>query len=268
MTNNKDSYGRDKARGVFCIVPQRAVHDTRLQNRPKTLLCFLAVANYANRAGVAYPNQKTIASDLNITQSTVSRHIKLLMEYGYIRYASKKFNKALSWRSNAYFIVFDETVSEQDAIAVQTAKDWNQIEKESQPVDNLPTKESRMHPETMSHIHSEYISKRELNTVNIDISKNIINEFKKMLETKYGQVIIWKAEDAETVSQWLDNHSKEYILKNIENTLDWRRSKGMDSIKRITYFHKKFMDSKGPKNQKETLDGLLNKFTATHRIKY
>lgn len=190
------------------------------------------------------------------------------MEYGYIRYATKKFNKSLSWRSNAYFIVFDESVSEEDARAVQTAKDWNQIEKESQPVDNLPKKEGRMHLETMSHIHSETISNRELNTVNIDISKNIINEFKKMLETKYGQVIIWKAEDAETVSQWLDNHSKEYILKNIESTLDWRRSKGMDSIKRITYFHKKFMDTNGPKNQKETLDGLLNKFTATHRIKY
>ena len=235
MESSKDTYGRDKARGVFCIIPQRAIHDTRLQNRPKTLLCFLAVANYANRAGVAYPNQKTIASDLNITQSTVSRHIKLLMEYGYIRY--------------------DESVSEQDAIAVQNSRDWDQIAKESQPVDNLPIKESRMQSETMSHMHSEYISKREHNTINIDISKNIINEFKKMLETKYGQVIIWKAEDAEIVSQWLGKHSKEYILKNIENTLDWRRSKGMDSIKRITYFHKKFMEIKGPKNQKETLDG-------------
>ena len=159
----------------------------------------------------------------------------------------------------------DEAVSEQDAIAVQNSRDWDQIAKESQPVDNLPIKESRMQSETMSHMHSEYISKREHNTINIDISKNIINEFKKMLETKYGQVIIWKAEDAEIVSQWLGKHSKEYILKNIENTLDWRRSKGMDSIKRITYFHKKFMEIKGPKNQKETLDGLLNKFTATHR---
>lgn len=261
----KETYGMEKARGVFCIIPQRAIHDTRLQKRPKTLLCLLAVANYANRMGVAYPNQKTIAKDLNITQSTVSRHIKLLMEYGYIRYATKKFNKALSFRSNAYFIVFDEAVSEQDAAAVQTAKDWEDIHRQPPPTVDKPTS---MVPKRMSSIHSEHISNRDINYINLDISRNIINQFKKMLETKFGQVIIWKGEDEEIVAQWLRRHSKEYILKNIESTLDWRRSKEMDGIKRITYFHKKFMESAGPKSKKEQLDQILGKFNSTHKIKW
>ena len=103
---------------------------------------------------------------------------------------------------------------------------------------------------------------------NLDISRNIINQFKKMLETKFGQVIIWKGEDEEIVAQWLRRHSKEYILKNIVSTLDWRRSKEMDGIKRITYFHKKFMESAGPKSKKEQLDQILGKFNSTHKIKW
>ena len=89
-----------------------------------------------------------------------------------------------------------------------------------------------------------------------------------MLETKFGQVIIWKGEDEEIVAQWLRRHSKEYILKNIESTLDWRRSKEMDGIKRITYFHKKFKESAGPKSKKEQLDQILGKFNSTHKIKW
>ena len=268
----------EKARGVFCVVPQRCVHDTRLQRRPKTLLCLLALCNYANRTGVCYPNQKTISQDLNITQSTVSRHIKLLKEYGYVRMASKKnksgsISKALSWRSNAYFIVFDESVTEEDAIAAQTSRDWDQIEeqnkqiKASLTVDKPLEKKSHMQSEHISNMHSEYISNTSTNTINKDISKNIINEFKKMLETKFGHVIVWKGEDQQTVQQWLDKgHKPEFILKVIANTLDYRKDKGLDSIKRITYFHKKFMDV-GPKNKKESLDQLLGKFVSTHRIR-
>ncbi len=268
---SKTTYGMEKARGVFCVVPQRAVHDTRLQHRPKTLLCLLALCNYANRTGVCYPNQNTIAKDLNITQSTVSRHIRLLKEYGYVRMASKKsksgsVSKALSWRSNAYFIVFDESVTEQDAIAVQTAKDWDDIHK--QPVDKPPPESDDMHSERIPVMQSEYISNTNNNTYINPISKNIINEFKKMLETKFGQVIIWKGEDEAIVSQWLERHSKEWILNNIERSLNWRRSKDMDGIKRITYFHKRFMDEGKPKTKRDQFDNLVGKFTNTHRIKW
>jgi DNA-binding transcriptional ArsR family regulator len=267
----KSTYGMEKARGVFCVVPQRAVHDTRLQHRPKTLLCLLALCNYANRTGVCYPNQNTIAKDLNITQSTVSRHIKLLKEYGYVRMASKKsksgsVSKALSWRSNAYFIVFDDSVTEQDAIAVQTAKDWDDIH--NQPVDKPPPKNDDMYSNRMLDIHSNTISNTNHNTYINPISKNIINEFKKMLETKFGQVIIWKGEDEAIVSQWLERHSKEWILNNIERSLDWRRSKDMDGIKRITYFHKRFMDDGGPKTKRDQFENLVGKFTNTHRVKW
>jgi hypothetical protein len=185
--------------------------------------------------------------------------------------ASKKsksgsVSKALSWRSNAYFIVFDESVTEQDAMAVQTAKDWDDIHK--QPVDKPPPESDDMHSERIPVMQSEYISNTNNNTYINPISKNIINEFKKMLETKFGQVIIWKGEDEAIVSQWLERHSKEWILNNIERSLNWRRSKDMDGIKRITYFHKRFMDDGKPKTKRDEFDNLVGKFTNTHRMKW
>ena len=279
-----ETYGTERARGIFCIIPQRAVHDTRLQKRPKTLLVLLAIANFSNRQGVSFPNQKTIADDLGIKQPTISKHIKLLMEYGYLRYATKKFNKALSYRSNAYFMVFDDSITEEDAKAIQNSRDLEQIEEQdnhnmskliNKNVDNLTTKEPNkphnIHSEGISDIHSEGISNRDINISikYISISKDIINSFKKILEETYGHVAIWKEQDAEIVSKWLHKgHKPEYILSRIKGTLEYRKKNGQDSIKRITYFDKVFMDSKGPKDKKAELSELLNKFTATHKVRW
>ena len=280
----RETFGTERARGVFCVIPQRAVHDTRLQKRPKTLLVLLAIANFSNRQGVSFPNQKTLASDLNIKQPTISKHIKLLMEYGYLRYATKKFNKALSYRSNAYFMVFDEDITEQDAKAVQTSKDLEQIEEQdnhnmskliNRNVDNSTTKEPNkppnIHSERIPDIHSERISNTDINTniKYISISRDIINGFKKILEETYGHVAIWKEQDIEIVSSWLQQgHKPEYILSRIKGYLEYRKKNGQDSIKRITYFDKVFLDSKGPKDKKAELSELLNKFTATHKVRW
>lgn len=273
----RETFGTERARGVFCVIPQRAVHDTRLQKRPKTLLVLLAIANFCNRTGIAFPNQKTIASDLNIKQPTVSKHIKLLMEYGYLRYATKKFNKALSYRSNAYFMVFDDSITEEDAKAVQTSKDMEVIEEQdnhnmsklinSKNVDKPPN----IHSEGIPDIHSEGISNTDINTniKYISVSRDIINGFKKILEETYGHVAIWKQQDIEIVSSWLQQgHKPEYILSRIKGYLEYRKKNGQDSIKRITYFDKVFMDTKGPKDKKAELSELLNKFTATHKIRW
>lgn len=275
MAKKPDTFGTEKARGTFCIIPQRAVHDTRLQHRPKTMLCFLALANYSNRAGVCYPNQATIAKDLNITQSTVSRHIKLLMEYGYVRYATKKFNKSLSYRSNAYFIVYQEDITEQDAIAIQNAKDHESLNEPltipegPKSVDKPTNKKPRMQSERIPDMQSEYISNRDINIKYKDISKNVMNEYKKLLEQTYGHVIIWRQQDQEVVEAWLHKgHSPEFILKRIKSNLEYRKRQGLDSVKRITYYDKQFMTSSQPKDNAETLQQLLNKFTATHKIKW
>jgi DNA-binding Lrp family transcriptional regulator len=270
MAKSKATYGTENARGTFCIVPQRCVHDTRLQHRPKTLLCLLAIANYCNKMGYAFPNQKTIAKDLNITQSTVSKHIKLLIEYGYIRYATKKFNKALSYRSNAYFMVFDPSITEDDARAIQNTKDLEEIDK--QDVNNLAhivDKSDNIPSNRIPNIPSERLSNRDINRDYIVLSKKIINEFKKILEQTYGHIIIWKLEDQDMVSRWLSyGHSKEYITKRIRSTLEWRKANGKDSIKRITYFDKVFTPESGPKTKRDQLGDLINKFGSTNKIKW
>ena len=76
-------------------------------------MILAALGNYTSRQGVCWPNQATIAKNLHITQSTVSRHIKKLIEWDYIRYAKKH----PGLKGNKYFMVFDPKIKEEDALA-------------------------------------------------------------------------------------------------------------------------------------------------------
>ena len=87
MSDKKADYGKGRTPGHFCVLPQRAVIDKRFKTYPRTFMILAALGNYTSRQGVCWPNQATIAKNLHITQSTVSRHIKKLIEWDYIRYA-------------------------------------------------------------------------------------------------------------------------------------------------------------------------------------
>ena len=89
MTKKKADYGKGKTPGAFCVLPQRAVIDPRFKTYPRTFMILACLGNYTSRTGVCWPNQITIARNLHITQSTVSKHIQKLIEWGYIRYAKK-----------------------------------------------------------------------------------------------------------------------------------------------------------------------------------
>ena len=84
MSDKKPDYGKGRTPGHFCVLPQRAVIDKRFKQYPRTFMILAALGNYTSRQGVCWPNQITIAKNLHITQSTVSRHIKKLIEWGYI----------------------------------------------------------------------------------------------------------------------------------------------------------------------------------------
>jgi DNA-binding transcriptional regulator GbsR (MarR family) len=278
MKEKQDNY-RVKPRGTFCILPQRAVLDKRLQHRPKTFLTFCCLCNYANRTGLAFPNQLTMAKDLGVTQSNISRHIKLLIEYGYVRYASKKGHKNL--KGNRYFIVFDEEVTEQHALSIQTAKDMDSIE---EPVIHTqgpkttdkeakikPINTVRMSSDGIQRMSSDLMSNRDYNTRYKLVAKDIINEYKKKVESTYGHTIIYKLEHIALVEGWLANgYTKEYLNNRIANMIDYRASHSLDSIKSIAYFKSIFTkgtEAKAPQNDTEQLNNLIKKFTNTHKIR-
>ncbi|MCD0417271.1 helix-turn-helix domain-containing protein [Rubrivivax sp. JA1024] len=70
---------------------------------PSRKLLLLALANYADPAGRAYPSQDTLARDTEQSVDTVQRQIKQLVNLGLIRVEKRPGHKG-QWAGRVYFL--------------------------------------------------------------------------------------------------------------------------------------------------------------------
>ena len=274
MTDKPD-YGKGATPGHFCVLPQRAVIDPLFKVHPSVFRVLAALGNYTSRQGVCWPNQITIARDLHLTQSTVSRHIKKLIEWGYIKYAKKH----PGLKGNKYFMVFDPEIQEADAQAIATVQDRSFTEKPETPAGPLtnerkkkpnhgkpvdkPTKESidkntNIHSDTYSDMHSELIHNNITNNTYIPIARNVLQRFVRMSEEIYGQVRTFKDEHVNILASWLNTGlDAEYALKRIRHIMIWRRNNNLDSPKTISFFKDALLKPKA-QTKKDRATKMLN----------
>ena len=280
MTDKPD-YGKGSTPGHFCVLPQRAVIDLRFKQHPAVFRVLAALGNYTSRQGVCWPNQATIARDLHLCQSTVSRHIKKLIEWDYIRYAKKH----PGLKGNKYFMVFDPEIKEADAVAIATVQDRSFEEKPEVPkgalgekpksvdkiVDNLkgdrkPNK-ADIHSDTYSDMQSEYIHNNITNNEYIPLGKSIMNKFVRMSEELYGQIRVFDERHVEIVAGWLQSGIKaEYIIKRIRDIMVWRRGQGLDSPKSIQFFKDAIIRPK-KESRKDRATEMLKKLGRSMKYK-
>tara|TARA_R100001440_G_scaffold35850_2_gene54901 strand:- start:935 stop:1789 length:855 start_codon:yes stop_codon:yes gene_type:complete len=249
--DNKVDYGKGKTPGHFCVLPQRAIVDPRFKDHPSVFRVLAALGNYTSRQGVCWPNQSTIARDLHLCQSTVSRHIKRLIQWDYIRYAKKH----PGLKGNKYFMVFDPEIVEADAAAIATVQDRSFEEKPEIPsgplndskakVKKTPTKQSNkpienkevMHPNAYSDMHPEYIHNNITNNDIYTIGRNLLNKFVRLSEEIYGQVRVYDEKHIKIVAGWLEQGlDPEYAVKRMKHVMIWRRNNNLDSPKSVVFF--------------------------------
>jgi DNA-binding transcriptional ArsR family regulator len=73
---------------LYSCLPARAIHDRRIRGQVLAVLGCLCL--FTSRRSIAYPNQKTMARILGVTQPAISRAIRKLREAGYIRLLEPK----------------------------------------------------------------------------------------------------------------------------------------------------------------------------------
>ena len=288
MTKDKPDYGKGKTPGHFCVIPQRAVADIRFKKYPRTFMVLCALGNYTSRQGVCWPNQITIAKVLGIkSQSTVSKHIKKLIDMGYIRYAKKH----PGLKGNKYFMVFDPDITEEDAKATATDQDRAYEEKPEIPKGpkmNDKTKYSLrrntkkeekatvkegdkedIHYKEYVDIHSETIHNNKLNNDIYPIGKSILNKFKKLTEEIFGQHIQYDQGQLDLVSSWIKDKglTEDYAVKRIKEVLTWRRNNKRDSVKTIKFFEYVFFKQDKPKDNKELIQRIVKKIARSKSIR-
>jgi DNA-binding MarR family transcriptional regulator len=103
---------------AYCITPFRAASDKNLHEQ--TLRVLMILCSYTNRAGITWVGQTTMAKQLGVHQQAISRQIKLLEKLGYLQVVSKGFKGE---RADTRRVIFDETVSTEDAIAIVSGQE-------------------------------------------------------------------------------------------------------------------------------------------------
>ena len=279
MSDKKPDYGKGRTPGHFCVLPQRAVIDKRFKQYPRTFMILAALGNYTSRQGVCWPNQITIAKNLHITQSTVSRHIKKLIEWDYIRYAKKHPNL----RGNKYFMVFDPKIKEEDALAMVPDKDRSYEDKPEIHVgpkgggkknyaprvhNSVVKNNSNMVSNTYPDMHSEYIHNNPSNNHIYPIVRNILNRFVRLTEEIFGVLVQYTIEDEKMVSEWVkEGLTEDRAAARLKEILTWRKENRKDCPKRIIFYKDVFVRKPKPANNKEKIQAILKKVVRGTRIR-
>ena len=101
-----------------CVLPIRAMTDQRLTDGAFRVLAM--VCSYCNRAGITWVSQKRLAEEMHVSRQAITNQIASLREHGYIEIIRKGFRGE---RSNTLRVVFDPTITAEDAIAMTSNKE-------------------------------------------------------------------------------------------------------------------------------------------------
>jgi DNA-binding transcriptional ArsR family regulator len=98
---------------TVAVLPIRAINDKGI-----TDACFrtlAALCSYCNRAGITWVSQKRLAEDMKVSRQAITKQLTKLKAAGYVEITRKGFRGE---RSNTLRVIFDPTLTAQDAIAV------------------------------------------------------------------------------------------------------------------------------------------------------
>jgi len=128
-----DGHGEYQAPGPFCLIPPRATVDTRLHKYASTFGVLAFVCSYAKaHTGVFFMNQMTVAEAIGISQQAVHKHMKKLVEYGYIQKIRKEDNRrAWGKRGAVWRVIYDPRMSLQEVLNT-TPKTEEELTREAQ----------------------------------------------------------------------------------------------------------------------------------------
>ena len=102
----------------LAVVPLRAIRDRALTDGQLRALAILC--SYCNRAGITWVSQGRLANDMQVSQQSISKHLKALSAAGYIEVTAKGFRGE---RANTTRVIYDPEIKANDAIAITSGQE-------------------------------------------------------------------------------------------------------------------------------------------------
>jgi len=108
----------EQDRRIYAVVPSRVVKDRTL--RPTAVRVLVALASYANPAGITWVGTAKVGKDLGVSGTAVRRQLAILKHRGYIEVVSPHYGRE---KAATRRIIFDPEISAQDAIIINSNKE-------------------------------------------------------------------------------------------------------------------------------------------------
>ena len=117
LDNGKNNIQSVYSGGPFTVVPRRALNDKRIAKSPIKYLVLSVLCSCANNyTGVCFPTYQYIGNQVMRDKSSVSRAIKSLIEWGYIKRLRKgsPLYKNVKHKSSVYRILYDPLMNDSE----------------------------------------------------------------------------------------------------------------------------------------------------------
>lgn len=101
-----------------CVMPIRALTDPRITDGACRILALLC--SYCNRAGLTWVSQQRLADDTKTSRQNITNQLAKLRAHGYVEIVRKGWRGE---RCNTLRVVFDPTITAEEAIAITSNKE-------------------------------------------------------------------------------------------------------------------------------------------------
>lgn len=272
--------------GPFTVIPSRALNDKRFMRQPHKLMVLCIICSSANNyTGVCYPSQQYIANRIQRTQSTVSRAITSLLEWGYInrlRKGSPLITKPSRYgKSSIYRVMYDPSMSDREVYSRALNKDEELQSQQEKNTIKLMEKKNNKDNQICTTRISEYapdaykirLNRTRLNNnIRSTIKENKINELEMMKEYQKLHLEIYKVQFIPDRRDWqqmlkLIEYQDQYDLtKKIRSILRGKKNPSKPPLFPISYILKALEPE--PQSAKDVIKDLAKAMRPKRRLKF
>lgn len=273
---------------LYIHLPIRAYKDPRMQQHRQALFVLAALCSYTDFRGICWPNQATLAKDLNVSRQAVSRYIRKLINWKYIKYARKEFK---GQKGNCYFVIYDPKTTENMArknvstvkhdLPIQeqeeAKKTMNKLSTNSKDINR--SQQGKRNPQVAQSKGNatSSVADRETSDVARNVSYNVNNNIrdnklnrllmiymKKALMEIYGKDFQYNVRQEDEAQKLIDQGLKvdDETYEKMKAALLWFRGKEpmKDAPGHINFF-KSFLlgQNTAPKDVKTMIKRLVNR---------
>ena len=97
----------------IAVIPLRALRDKELNNQSIRVLGL--ICSYANRAGITWVANNTLAKELDVSKQAISQQVVALKKKGYLEVIRKGY---IGQRTDTIRVIYDPSITATDALAI------------------------------------------------------------------------------------------------------------------------------------------------------